>query len=45
MQNTSELKVEMTALRQQFELAQNEIRAKEEKINQLLKEVHSLVRR
>lgn len=39
----TDLKTELGAIRQQYSVAQNEIRVKEEKINQLIRDVHSLV--
>lgn len=35
--------MELITLKQQYDVAQNEIRIKEEKINQLIRDVHSLV--
>ncbi|XP_024946085.1 rootletin isoform X3 [Cephus cinctus] len=44
-QATSDMKAEITTLKQQFDVAQNEIRLKEERINQLIREVHTLEER
>ncbi|XP_015432669.1 PREDICTED: LOW QUALITY PROTEIN: rootletin [Dufourea novaeangliae] len=41
-QLTTDLKIELTTLKQQYDIAQNEIRIKEEKINQLIRDVHTL---
>ncbi|XP_076662657.1 ciliary rootlet coiled-coil, rootletin isoform X2 [Andrena cerasifolii] len=41
-QVTTDLKIELSTLKQQYDVAQNEIRAKEEKINQLIRDVHNL---
>lgn len=42
-QATSDLKSEMASLKQQHDGALNEIRVKEERINQLIREIHNLV--
>lgn len=42
-QVTTDLKIELSTLKQQYDVAQNEIRVKEEKINQLIRDVHNLV--
>lgn len=42
-QETTDLKMELNTLKQQYDVAQNEIRAKEDKINQLIRDVHTLV--
>lgn len=38
-----ELKTEIMALKQQHDAAQREIRTKEDRINQLIREIHDLV--
>ncbi|XP_066581176.1 centrosome-associated protein CEP250 [Prorops nasuta] len=45
VQAISELKTEMANLNQQYELAQNEIRSKDDRINQLIRDIHALEER
>lgn len=42
-QEVNELRTELTAVKQRYDVAQNEIRTKEERINQLVRDVHNLV--
>lgn len=42
-QTMSDLRTEIAALRQQHDAAQHEIRTKEDRINQLIREIHNLV--
>ncbi|CAD6231744.1 GSCOCG00001565001-RA-CDS [Cotesia congregata] len=44
-QEALDLKSEMENIRQQWEVAQNEIRMKDERINQLIREIHSIEER
>lgn len=39
----SDLRTEITSLKQQYDVAQHEIRTKEDRINQLIREIHNLV--
>lgn len=39
----TDLRAEMTVLKQQHDIAQHEIRTKEDRINQLIREIHNLV--
>lgn len=38
-----DVKSEMGLLKQQYDVAQNEIRMKDDRINQLIREIHALV--
>lgn len=42
-QAANDLKTEISNLKQQFSMAQNEIRTKDDRINQLIREIHALV--